>query len=196
MTPKAICPICGRPSLDGMTHPKCERALGLDGLISFFKYEGPIRKALLALKYQFAYDIAKEFARDMAHLLTSGFNPLPKKAILIPVPIYKDRENWRGFNQSEKIAKILAKELNLKFVPDLLIKKVRTKPQTELTRKARLRNLRNVFSINPNYTLDPKRYSLILFDDIWTTGTTLKEAAKVLKRKGARLVWGLTLARS
>lgn len=192
---RPICPTCGKPSVDGMTHANCVRPLGLDGLVAFWKYDGAIRKSILSLKYQFAFDIVQELGQHLLMALQADFNPLPKQALLVPIPIYKDRENWRGFNQAKEIGKILADALGWELTPDLLTKMVRTQPQTELARKERLKNLRGVFSLNPHYPLPINHQSLILFDDVWTTGSTLKEATKSLKRRGFNEVWGLTLAR-
>jgi predicted amidophosphoribosyltransferase len=81
------------------------------------------------------------------------------------------------------------------YKPNLLVKKRTTVAQTELKRQARLNNLQNVFSLNPEKHF-PKKKFFLLFDDIWTTGSTLKEACKVLKQAGATKVCGLTLAKT
>ncbi len=194
-TPKPICPVCLRPSIDGITHSKCATPQSLDGLTCLWKYEGIIRKAILALKYKFASEIAKELG-NLASKKIADNNFFPTKSVLIPIPLFWYRQNWRGFNQAEEIGKILAKKMNWKFLPDLLIRKKNTLSQTELSREKRGENVRGIFSLNSKYQpLSINHYSLILFDDVWTTGSTLKEAGKVLKRKGFQKVWGLTLAR-
>jgi ComF family protein len=192
-TPKPICPICLRPSIDGFTHSKCVRPQSLNGLTCLWEYEGVIRKATLALKYKFASEITKELGNLSSKKIVNN-NLFPKKAVLVPVPLFWYRQNWRGFNQAEEIGKILAKNLGWKFLPDLLIRRKNSRSQTELTKEKRGENVRGIFSLNPNYVLNTK-YSVLLFDDVWTTGSTLKEACKVLKRKGVQKVWGLTLAR-
>jgi ComF family protein len=169
--------------------------LGLNGLVCLWEYQGAIRKAILSLKYKFAFDIARELGLEISVILKNEFNPLPKKGYVAPIPVFKDRANWRGFNQSEEIGKFVAQGLKLQFISDLVIKKVRTQSQTELDRKERTKNLKNVFAFNPVYNIQHS-IPIILFDDILTTGTTLKEATKALKRAGARQVWGLVLARS
>ncbi len=192
--PKPVCPVCLRPSIDGLTHSKCANPQSLDGLICLWKYEGVIRKAILALKYKFAFKIAEELGDLSAQkILTISHQ---SSAILIPVPLFKYRQNWRGFNQAEEIGKMIAEKMKWKFTPDLLIRNKNTVSQTELSKEKRGENVRGIFSINPKYQpLSIKHHSLILFDDVWTTGSTLKEAGKVLKRKGFKKVWGLTLAR-
>lgn len=193
---KQICPGCYKPSIDGLTHVRCKRKLSLDGLTSTWEYEGVVRKAILTMKYKYAFDIAGEFAKAAAGRLRN--EPVFSKngKLLVPIPAHQLRKNWRGFNQSEEIGKLLAKNMGWQFIPDLLIKRKPTVSQTELKGKERRKNLKGVFTLNSNYSLVPSAYSLVLFDDVLTTGSTLKEACKVLKRSGFYSVWGLTLART
>ena len=190
--PRAICPTCLRFSLDGKTHIKCLTPQGLNGLISLWNYDGVVRKAILALKFKFAKEIATELS-DLAARRIPSRTFFPNDSVLIPIPIYWLRRNWRGFNQSEEIGKRIALKAGWKFTSDLLIRKERSVPQTELKRKERLENVRGVFSLNPGYKQTFTNY--ILFDDVWTTGSTLKAACKVLKRSGVEKVWGFTLAK-
>jgi ComF family protein len=190
-TIKSFCPVCKKSSIDGMTHSGCKTPLGLDGLISVWRYEGVIRKAILTLKYRFGFDIAKELSLLSAKNLNNIYHL--SNSTLVPIPLHKSRERWRGFNQSEKLGKIIASELGLQFISDLLIKKVPTKSQTELKKGDRAQNVQGVFALNPNFLL-PSAKCLVLFDDVWTTGSTMKEACKVLKRAGIKNVWGLTIA--
>lgn len=192
---RPVCPVCKRASIDGFTHTKCHRKLSLDGLITVWGYGDAFRKAILAIKYKYAFDIAGE----IADVVVGEINKMPvfkkKSIVLIPIPSDKLRKNQRGFNQTEEIGKIVAGKLDWEYEPNLLVKKTITLPQTELNRKARLINLRGAFGLNPNLLL-PNTSCLVLFDDVYTTGSTLKEACKVLKRRGFRNVWGLTLAKS
>ena len=190
---KPVCPYCERPSIDGATHTKCQKKYGLDGLISIWEYEGVIRKAILALKYRYATEVGKELANRLAVSLSKVV--IPKASHLIPIPIFWYRQNTRGFNQSVEIGRAVSVDLNIQFEPDLLIRKKPTVPQVELTGSARRKNLRGVFSVNSGYPLSVIPHSLFLFDDVFTTGSTLFEAAKTLKRAGVEKVWGLTIAR-
>ncbi len=167
-------------------------------IYSIWKYEGIIRLAILALKYRFAYQIADELA-DLCvkELKTSSYFLVPN-AYLIPVPLHKLRQNWRGFNQAEKIGEKIAKEMNWKFNPKLIVKTEASQPQAELTRGERLRNLRGKFAVNKRSAIlsEVEEYdsTYIIFDDVATTGSTIKEITKVLKEKGAKKVVGLTIA--
>ncbi len=194
--PKPVCPYCEKASIDGMTHSGCKTPLSLDGLTSIWNYEGVVRKAILALKYKFATDLISELADKFTGELITAKYHLPPKSVLVPIPLFWYRKNWRGFNQSEEIGKIVAKRIGWQFTPNLLIRKRLTTPQAELKAEERSKNIQGVFSINPTYQpLTISHQPLILFDDVWTTGSTMKEATKVLKRAGAQKVWGLTIAR-
>jgi competence protein ComFC len=194
-TAQPICPYCERASIDGVTHVRCQKKLGIDGLVSIWEYEGVIRKAILALKYKYATLIGQELSSCFLSAVKSQNTKylMPGIASVVPIPIYWRRQNVRGFNQSIEVGKIVSEALNLGFIPDLLIKKQPTVPQAELSGDMRRRNLKGVFSLNTKYPNLEAEYTI--FDDVFTTGSTLCEAAKVLKRAGAKKVWGLTIAR-
>ena len=165
----------------------------LDGQISLFRYRGGVRKAILALKYNFASDIAKELGGHVAKTLKSR-DFFKGKKIIIPIPVYKNRANWRGFNQAEEIARSLGEVLEWEVRKDILIKVRPTAPQTGLSGKQRIENLKGSFDVNPGVSISLFR-NIILFDDVWTTGSTLNEAGKVLKENGVKKVWGIAFAK-
>lgn len=109
------------------------------------------------------------------------------------MPLHWSRFNWRGFNQAEKLAEVLAKKWALSVNVDLLERKKLTWSQAKLSKQDRLNNILNAFRIKRNSDLKEK--NILLIDDVWTTGTTLNQCAVVLKQAGAKWVWGLTLAR-
>jgi ComF family protein len=189
---KQICAVCKKPSRNGYTHLRCKKEGAPDRLISVFPYKGAVKKAILTMKYKFAYDIGK----SLAQLTFERWGKIKGKYLLAPLPLHEKRFNWRGFNQSEEIGKHLAKLTGWRFVPDLLIKKKMTKPQVELGKEERHINVKNVFSINPKYLGWKLKSNVILLDDVWTTGTTMKEGIKALKTFGFKKVWGLAVAKS
>ncbi len=188
---KPFCPVCEKASIDGLTHVRCQTPQSLDGLTSVWRYEGVIRKAIIELKFRFV----EEVARELANLCVQNLNDIYhlSHVSLVPIPLHRSRKNWRGFNQSASVGGLVAKKMGWDFAADLLIRKHSRQSQTELDKKERKTNVKGVFALNPNH-LVPSTQSLILFDDVWTTGSTLKEAGKVLKRNGAKSVWGLTVA--
>lgn len=186
------CPECDRPAIDGMTHPKCVRKFGLDGLITVFKNEGIIKKAIKQLKYQFVSDLAESLVKQIPQLIFHTLRGLNGMWVLYPIPLHPDRLRWRGFNQSEKLGMYMSKELHILIVQNLLIRKSKRTPQADIEkREARLKNAKGLFG--PGKNIAP--HNIILFDDVWTTGATMKEAAMVLKRNGAHHIWALTIAR-
>lgn len=189
--------MCEGGSLGGLTHPRCQRPWGLDGLTSIFAYKGVVEKAIKKLKYKFVTDLAS----DLVELFSSfcgedeAFSDFCRLAgvVLVPIPLHLQRLRWRGFNQSELLGEMVAKNLGIDFIPDLLLRVKNTKPQVELDKKGRQKNIRNAFRVNLKFKIE--NFKIILFDDVWTSGATLREAGKVLKRNGAKKVWGLTIAR-
>lgn len=194
--PTSICPVCRKFSLDGETHGKCVKPQSLDGLSSIWKHEGVIRQAILKLKYKFASDIAEEII-ERAILRLKETPPINSfhNTLLIPIPTHRLRKNWRGFNQTELLGRLLAKKMDWSFNSKLLFRKRNVLPQVGLKGRERRENIRGAFGIEKEKNLLADYENIILFDDVWTTGSTIKEAGKVLKRKGFRKVWALTLAR-
>ncbi|MFZ5365855.1 MAG: ComF family protein [Patescibacteria group bacterium] len=199
LDPQRICPVCERLSIGGRTHPGCQTQTTLDGLTSIFSYKGIIKKGISKLKYHFVSDLASDLVEIFLGLCgedkTFSDFCLEKHPCLVPIPLHPRREKWRGFNQSALLGKMIAKNLNLDFAPDLIKRIKNTKPQIKLKEKERKENIKGAFRVSPTSHFALLTSPLILFDDVWTSGATLKEAGEVLKRAGAKKVWGLTLAR-
>lgn len=199
LKPERICPMCGKGSLGGLAHPGCLRRWGLDGLTSIFAYKGVIEKAIKKLKYRFITDLAS----DLVELFSSfcgedkTFSDFCRqnRVVLVPIPLHPARKRWRGFNQAELLGRLIAENLKINFSPDLLLRVKNTKPQVELDKDERQGNIRGAFKKNPNLQFVIRNSQILIFDDVWTSGITLREAGKVLKRNGAKKVWGLTIAR-
>ncbi len=193
-----ICPLCERPSMGGFTHPRCGTRTSLDGLTSVFAYKGIMRRAITKLKYRFVSDIACELVELFLSFCgeDKDFSQVSQreKIALVPIPLHPARERWRGFNQAELLGKMITENLGINFVPGLLQRVKNTQPQMKLAEKARKENIQNAFQTSPNILIS-QYPNILLFDDVWTTGATLREAGKVLKQNGAKFVWGLTLAR-
>jgi ComF family protein len=122
----------------------------------------------------------------------------------VPVPLHKRKLRERGFNQAELLAKEVAEYFSLSLETKALIRKKYTPPQVRTkNHKARRESLKNAFEISSIFTKKCisentnflKEKIIILIDDVTTTGATLFEAAKVLKRAGAKEVWGLVVAK-
>lgn len=195
-----VCPFCEKLSLGGVVHPICKRKYGLDGLWYLGVFEDPLRKAIQKLKYKFITELAdvlvdltiEYWARYSPFILDEVKKNRGQDWVVTAVPLHKKRQNWRGFNQSELIAQIFAQKLGLKY-ENVLERTKNTKQQAKLASHLRKQNIKNAFALTKNCELSTK--NLILVDDVWTTGSTLKECCFVLKKNGAKKVWGLTLAR-
>ncbi len=167
----------------------------------------------------------KELVNPLGQLLINTLKQakIDPSFILIPIPLHRKRFLFRGFNQAELLARILGKELNLKVENEILKRKIFTLPQTELKDpEARKQNIKNAFSLvdaerskitlkslfcfqksslkSSINSLSPKdkikNKNIILIDDVLTTGATLQEAAKVLKKARARKIWALVLTKA
>lgn len=204
---EAICPVCERLAVDGRTHPGCHTRYSLDGLTSFFRYEGPIRNAVKQLKYRRVSSLASEFI-DL--IPASSFPVIPKPHTLdpkpfslIPIPLHSSRRRERGFNQAEVVAKFISRRLsadeagrlNVPMRTDILRRVRKTTPQVEMKeRDNRMANMKNVFSLHHSSFIIHNS-AFLLIDDVFTTGATMRAAANVLKHSGAKFVWGITMAR-
>jgi len=168
---------------------------------SLFNYRDPlVQKALWELKYRGNRSIAKLFGALLYEtildelsdeLLFSNFDA----PLLIPLPLSRTRHKDRGWNQSDMLARaIILHDKNniLTFSPHILIKTLHTNPQTKLSRAARMKNLKNCFTIKNPALIKGK--NIILIDDVTTTGSTILEAINTLKTQGAREVLGFTIA--
>lgn len=207
-----ICPVCQRQAVEGRTHPGCESRYSLDGLVVACRYLGSVKRAIAKVKYRWIYDIEKV----LVELLAKGLwrYDLPKDLILVPVPLHARRKRWRGFNQSEILAKTLAQKFSVNY-SDVLIRSRETKTQVGLSRDERAKNVKDAFGLRligrvqrkPFGFVASKRDSaqgkiitgikdrnIILVDDVYTSGATMAECAKVLKRAGAKSVWGMAVA--
>jgi ComF family protein len=193
---ETICPICEKSAIAGATHPRCQTRYAIDRLTSFFHYDGIIRKAIKAIKYRYAFDLAKEFIdiiplrvfnkRTIQHINNPRF---------VPIPLHSSRQRDRGFNQAELLGSLLAERLGIPIHTDMLERVLKTVPQVEVKdREKRLKNMKGVFGFKQS-TVNIHQSTILLFDDVFTTGATLRSATSVLKRKGARFVWGVTMAR-
>jgi len=190
------CPVCGK-RISSLNYTavckKCKSKTSLDGLYSACSYRDKVaRKLIIQLKSGFI----KNLADILSDLIISHFNLLNKEfpnALLIPIPLSKKTLRKRGFNQSELIAINLSKKMNLPLIANVLFKEKETVPQSNLLAKERMENVKGVFLIKNKEIIENKE--ILLIDDFYTTGTTMKECAKILLKAGAKQVTGVVIAR-
>lgn len=192
-----VCLVCNKASINGLTHPVCRRSYIIDGVFSALLYKTTVKKLVYSFKY-------KPYVSDLANLMADLFYEgiiqkeqfmkfLDKKPVFTSIPLHSSKLKSRGYNHANILGLNLAKKFNLEH-KEMLIRVKKTTSQFGLDRKQRQKNIRNAFDLAPNISIS-KHPNILLVDDILTTGTTMLEAAKVLKKGGAKAVFGLALAR-
>jgi ComF family protein len=210
-----VCPLCERATTpDGRVCFSCRKKSSLDGLFVASSYKNElVASAVHYFKYRFVEDLSVPLAKILTKAILGS--QLPLTDFIIPVPLHKRRLRWRGFNQTELLADYLGKNLTPGFeIPaasTLLIRSRYTHPQMEIKNYFRRKeNLKEAFTISISKKSDIKSYSnlyqtenkdflrdktILLVDDIATTGATLFECAKTLKQNGAKVVFAAVIAR-
>ena len=184
-----ICNRCGRP-LNRTNCPYCQKLpLLIDGTRAVTFFEGSVRQAIHALKY----DHRPELAQPLGALLSDYFSahPIPADA-LVPIPLHSERERGRGYNQAHLLAQELGRSCHLPVWNDVLTRTRHTRPQVELDAADRRDNVHEAFIATTRVT-DAR---ILLIDDVCTTGATMEACGLALKECGAKTVWGLAIARS
>lgn len=171
-----------------------------EGLVSLFVYDGIVKEAIHRLKYRYVTDLWGEFfviigkKMDRKKEELDGFlGFIKEKPLVVPVPLHWYKQNVRGFNQASLFSNSIVKKYKLPFSEKVLVRKKFTVSQTQLKGKEREKNVKGIFSVLP--IIHNSTFNVLLVDDVWTTGSTLKEACKALKLAGAKKVWGFTIAR-
>jgi len=156
-------------------------------------YNGPLKKAIKSLKYGKKIGLAAPLGDILARYIMAsvGKNSLD---FIIPVPLHVKKEEERGFNQSEKISKIVSSVTGIPTVVGILNRTRETRPQFEVDRDDRLQNVYGAFELLNRDFIAGKRIALL--DDIYTTGATISECTRVLKEGGAYQVHVFTLSRA
>jgi ComF family protein len=182
-----LCPLCHR------IEPPFARAA------AYGSYESGLRELIHLLKYNGVRPAANILGRMLADAISTlepAFADAP--VLVIPVPLHKTKRRERGFNQAELIARAALKfgsaNGRLRLADDLLRRQRETQSQIGLTSHQRRENMRGAFAVNGAETL--KGQDVLLVDDVYTTGTTASECARVLRRAGAARVWVATVART
>ncbi len=193
------CIYCKKVSLGGQTHSSCLKPFSPEGLVSLLDYRDEVVSELIIQgKYYFVKSTFELLGQLMAQKLKKDYSNLilgkdyTNEFILCPIPLHSWRHRWRGFNQSEVLCKAISENLNLE-VREFLERKKSTLTQKDLKKDQRQQNMENAFGLKTGVNIKGK--NIFLVDDVTTTGFTLLEAVKALKRNGANQVWCLTAAK-
>ena len=190
------CPRCGagmhRPPQPGTACPRCyESQLNFHCAVSVGDYDGPLGKLVRALKFGRRAHLAAPLATELAAVVAALMEPA-EIDLVVPVPLHWTRRFGRGYNQSALLGRALARALYLPYATCL--RRIRRTPQqTRLSAAQRRTNLLNAFAVKRTARLDGKR--VLLIDDVMTTGGTLMECARMLRRGGAAKVSVAVIAR-
>ena len=162
-------------------------------LIYLGKYKNEIRRKMLDFKFYnkaFINEYFLEFLLKNKNICAF----LKNFDLIIPVPMFKTKKLKRGYNQTELLGKNLSKKLGLEYLEDVLVKIKENKTQSLVLKNERKQNVKNVFKIeNPFYIKNKK---IILVDDIYTTGATIDECTKLLKKSGVKEILVLVIAKA
>jgi ComF family protein len=196
--PKSLCLLCNNPSFNNLTHPRCKRKYAIDGCFSALSYNKTTQRLIYNFKYKPYLADLKNVLADLFYesiIQNEQFQAQIQKGewIFVPIPLSSSKLRKRGYNQAEILAKELSKKFNFP-VQNFLQRTKETKTQVGLTNLQRKLNVKEAFGL-VNHKSSVVNKNILLVDDVVTTGSTLSEAAKILKRGGAQKVFGLTLAR-
>lgn len=190
---------CHRPTPLGKTCTFCRDSYVVDQLLVVSDFKNPVvASAIKLFKYRFLQDLAEPLSRlsfkYLSHLAKRDyFSMVQDNPLLVPVPLFKTREYWRGFNQAELLAQLIARHYRLDIASGL-VRSAHGISQAELEdRPERLSNVRGLFACTQPELFKGRK--IILVDDVCTTGATLNECARILKNAGAVHVTGLAIAR-
>lgn len=199
--PAVACAVCGRPLVGfGSAHgqpllcPACQdHTYAFERARSFALYEGALVRAILLLKFEQIQPLGAWFAEQLATVVGNEAEALAAD-VVVPVPLHRQREKERGYNQAALLSRPLAKRLQLPHKAVLLM---RTRPRPDkhiLNLEERWESVRGAFATRPGSQVDNQR--VLLVDDVLTTGATLDACSRALREAGAKSVVGLTVARA
>lgn len=190
-----FCSICGIPFVaDVATHP-CGNCITnpppYRAARAAFKHEGSVKEMI----HRFKYNGETRLRRPLGLLVAENLEDFARGSsadLIAPIPLHRQRLKNRGFNQALLLAEILSEKWQIRLQRQLLVRTRQTIPQVELGRKQRLVNLHNIFAVRNQQLVADK--TVILVDDVTTTGSTLREAATALKKAGAKKVLAVTIS--
>lgn len=191
-----LCPLCGIPFAGVGGDHRCGACLTnpphYDAARAHFLYEGAIRELI----HSFKYNQQTQLRYPLALLALEGANGLVAHAphIIVPVPLHRSRLRQRGFNQAVLLGKVLSRQISLPMLPDALVRTRPTEPQIKLSATERRLNVKGAFSVRRADSVAGKR--VLLLDDVMTTGSTMDECARELKKAGAEAVFAAAIARA
>jgi len=191
------CFFCEEITGQGRICIDCKKEKYLDRVISASEYKNLlVRELIRAFKYHYVQELAAPLSQLVIRVMENlGFGFQNLDFIVVPVPLFRHRLHYRGFNQAELIAEEIAKHFKLPIEINTLKRKISRAPQAKISDiEKRKANIENSFDIGPEIKSVENKI-VLLVDDVITTGATLSEATKILKQNNAKEVWGITIAK-
>lgn len=192
----SVCYICKKPSKKYFLHKNCATNAGffLERICIAKEYHSPIKHLIKKGKYY----KNREIFVELGDYLYATFHEVfcEENIVLVSVPMYHLKKYKRGYNSSEILTKHIGIRANIPYVLDSIRKIHSTPSQTELTKWERKRNRDYAFEWNNTYTPFFQWKTVIILDDVITTGNTLNTLAKFYKENGAKTVYGMCIASS
>lgn len=192
-----LCRICGIPFIGPGNDHACGTCLtgqpAFDRARAAVIYEGAMRNLIHAFKYNNKTHLRRPLALLTIERL-GDFIQQEQPELMLPVPLHIDRLRKRGFNQAILLGELLSREWGIPMERRTLLRLRRTEPQVTLSAGERRENVKNAFGISEKMSLEGKK--ILLLDDVITTGSTVEECARIVKKAGAARVSVITVARA
>ncbi|MBD3362885.1 hypothetical protein GF362_04155 [Candidatus Dojkabacteria bacterium] len=197
---KNICHVCKNEvfsKVNGLNiHRNCIPKSNLDEVSACVRYSKLVEEIIKEIKYKYHYDIVSLIADLM--LKNLDISKL-RNSILVPVPLHRAKKRVRGFNQAELIALEISSKIKKYGISTQVIELIRrvrnTKTQVGMTRQQRVHNLTDAFIIHKDNSIS-KSSKIVLVDDVMTTGSTLEECAKVLRKDGLKEIKAMVFSQA
>ena len=188
-----MCKKCGKPLQDEIEEycSDCRtKEHSYDKGLALFAYDDMVKQSISRFKYENKREYAGFYGHEMVLRLGTEIRSWKADAI-IPIPLHRSRQRYRGYNQSELIAEVVGRELQIPLYTHLVMREKKTIAQKKLNHGERQNNLKRAFKISQN---DVKLDTVILLDDIYTTGSTIDAVAAILKNTGVKQVFFIALS--
>lgn len=183
-----VCKKCGKEILDE-TMEYCEDCMshrhGFEYGIALLNYDEVARKSMVQIKYKNKREYLEFYGAAMATRYETAISRMHVD-VIVPIPVHRSRLIKRGFNQAEVLAEILGERLGIPVEPDVLVRTKKTLPQKELSARERLENLSGAFRVRK---VPDGIKSVLLVDDIYTTGSTMEACSRALRAAGVERVY-------
>ena len=200
-TPKSFCTDCQRQLQDQIRHYSQAGASSDPCFVaSLGAYDGVLKRAILSLKYENRPEVAQFLGAELGRQWLKAARSLPAKPLYaLPIPLHSERQRQRGYNQAALLARSFCQVSGLTLLEHGLVRSQATVPQHQLGIEARQKNLEGAFALGKSlHRQQAKAPSLgvVLIDDIYTTGVTVRSAAEVLKRSDVSVLGTVVVARA